>query len=66
MDFMIAHWACGIYTMGMQIYTVGMWILHNGHVDFEHWLGQVEDPEEISIVPHKGTKKTKKEAEKAI
>ncbi len=52
--------------MGMQIYTVGMWILHNGHVDFEHWLGQVEDPEEISIVPHKGTKKTKKEAEKAI
>jgi hypothetical protein len=50
----------------MWIYTVGMWILHKGHVDFELWLGQVEDPEEISIVPHTGTKKTKKETEKAI
>jgi hypothetical protein len=55
-----------ICTQGMWIYTVGMWILHNGHVDFEHWLGQVENPEEISIMPHKGTKKTKKEEEKAI
>jgi hypothetical protein len=31
-----------ICTVGMWIYTVGMWNLHNEHVDFEHWLGQEE------------------------
>jgi len=34
-----------------MICTMGMWIFHSGHhVDFEQWLGQV-DQEDLSIVP---------------
>jgi hypothetical protein len=36
---------------------MGMWILHNGHVEFEQlWLGQVDK----KIVSCKGTKKRQK------
>lgn len=32
-----------ICTINMWIYKMGMWILHNGRVEFEQlWLGQVE------------------------
>ncbi len=50
-----------ICTVDKWIYTMDMWILRNGHVDFEQWLGQVHHKKTCpsSIVvrgPKKGTK----------
>lgn len=40
-----------ICTIGMWIYKMGMSLLHNGCLDFEQWLSQVDPRRPMPIVP---------------
>jgi hypothetical protein len=52
-----------ICTVDKWIYTMDMWILPNGHVDFEQWLGQVNPRRHVHLsIVVRGLKKRQEKA----